>query len=182
MREVGGIHAPLHSPQVPPAEATSQRQRFASSRSMFGERPRKAATISLLLEAWRENGSDAVLASVIESACSSGAHHGVDIESIIALKRVSLIPWIGPSETFAFDAEAASRASRRVVDFRGVSGNEATREFGGQEPQARQAHRGSAPLLPSPPSCPVPHVVVSSSPASAPSPPSGWAWHRSGRP
>ena len=67
--------------------------------------------------------NDAVLASVIGLVCSSGAHHGFDIESLAVPKRVSQIPLVDPSGTIAFNADAASHASRRVIDLLGMSGN-----------------------------------------------------------
>ena len=56
-------------------------------------------------------------ATSIELVSFPGAHHGFDIESLSVPRRVSLIPVIGPSGTFAYQREAAMAASERLAAF-----------------------------------------------------------------
>jgi dienelactone hydrolase len=53
----------------------------------------------------------------VELIAFPGAHHGFDIESLRTPRRVSLIPIIGPSGTFAYDEAAAKAASAKLEAF-----------------------------------------------------------------
>lgn len=45
------------------------------------------------------------------------AHHGFDIASLAKPRTVRLLPRIGPSGTFGFDADASQRAAREIETF-----------------------------------------------------------------
>ena len=54
---------------------------------------------------------------LVQVQCYPGAHHGFDIDSLVPPRRVSLIPLIGPSATFGYDAPAATDSQRRLIEF-----------------------------------------------------------------
>lgn len=45
------------------------------------------------------------------------AHHGFDIESVQPVKRVSLVPIIGPAATFGYDKPSADDARKKLLHF-----------------------------------------------------------------
>jgi dienelactone hydrolase len=53
----------------------------------------------------------------VELVTFPGAHHGFDIISLREPRRVSLIPFIGPSGTFGYDETAATKAATRLEAF-----------------------------------------------------------------
>ena len=69
----------------------------------------KAADIRAVVE---RNASPVVTVRVFP-----GALHGFDVASLSEPRTVSLIPLIGPSATFGFDAEAARAAADLLIEF-----------------------------------------------------------------
>ncbi len=55
--------------------------------------------------------------SLLDLHTYAGANHGFDVQSIQPPRKLSLIPLIGPSATFGYDAAAAKNAQERLDQF-----------------------------------------------------------------